>query len=109
MDEIKKKYANVILTKLNQELHESLLQMPNNKAPGTEGFQAEFYKEFLDVLAPVFYRIVIFVKDHQSLPANLNSANIILLLKPEKDPTMTSSYRPISLINAQTMLEDLFI
>lgn len=34
------------------------------------------------------------------LPPTMNSANISLLLKPDKDPTLPSSYRPISLINA---------
>ena len=74
--------------------------MPNNKAPGPDGFPAEFYKEFWEQLAETFYKMVTFIKENQLLPPNMNSANIILLLKPEKDPTTPSSYRPISLINA---------
>ncbi len=35
-----------------------------------------------------------------SLPQTLNEANIILLLKPGRDPVKCNSYRPISLLNS---------
>uniref|UniRef100_A0A3B3I4T3 Reverse transcriptase domain-containing protein n=1 Tax=Oryzias latipes TaxID=8090 RepID=A0A3B3I4T3_ORYLA len=108
---------NINLPKLNEdqitnldsplslsELHEALLLMPNGKAPGPDGFPAEFYKEFWEQLAPTFYKTVKFINESQSLPPNMNSANIILLLKPDKDPTSPSSYRPISLINADVKI-----
>uniref|UniRef100_A0A669EVM6 Reverse transcriptase domain-containing protein n=1 Tax=Oreochromis niloticus TaxID=8128 RepID=A0A669EVM6_ORENI len=81
------------------ELQEALISMPNNKAPGPDGFPAEFYKEFWTILAPVFYRTLLEIKEKGRLPSNMNSANINLLLKPGKDPVYPSSYRPISLIN----------
>uniref|UniRef100_A0A669D815 Reverse transcriptase domain-containing protein n=1 Tax=Oreochromis niloticus TaxID=8128 RepID=A0A669D815_ORENI len=81
------------------ELQEALISMPNNKAPGPDGFPAEFYKEFWTTLAPVFYRTLLEIKENGRLPSNMNSANINLLLKPGKDPVYPSSYRPISLIN----------
>uniref|UniRef100_A0A3B3HTW8 Reverse transcriptase domain-containing protein n=1 Tax=Oryzias latipes TaxID=8090 RepID=A0A3B3HTW8_ORYLA len=83
-----------------EELHKALTNMPSKKAPGPDGFPAEFYKEFWQILAPIFLRMTIEIKDNNYLPPNMNSANIILLLKPGKDPTSPSSYRPISLINA---------
>uniref|UniRef100_A0A669DGZ9 Reverse transcriptase domain-containing protein n=1 Tax=Oreochromis niloticus TaxID=8128 RepID=A0A669DGZ9_ORENI len=81
------------------ELQEALISMPNNKAPGPDGFPAEFYKEFWTILAPVFHRMLQEIKENGRLPPNMNSANISLLLKPGKDPVYPSSYRPISLIN----------
>uniref|UniRef100_A0A3P9JK99 C2H2-type domain-containing protein n=1 Tax=Oryzias latipes TaxID=8090 RepID=A0A3P9JK99_ORYLA len=108
---------NINLPKLNEdqitnldsplslsELHEALSLMPNGKAPGPDGFPAEFYKEFWEQLAPTFYKTVKFINESQSLSPNMNSANIILLLKPDKDPTSPSSYRPISLINADVKI-----
>ena len=73
--------------------------MPNNKAPGPDGYPVEFYKEFWTTLAPTFYKMLLEIKENQKIPPNMNLANITVLLKPGKDPTLPSSYRPISLIN----------
>jgi len=73
--------------------------MPNNKAPGPDGFPTEFYKEFWDILAPTFHRMLQETQDNGKFPVNMNSATISLLLKPGKDPMFPTSYRPISLIN----------
>ena len=43
-------------------------------------------------------------KHNSRLPATSNTASISLLLKPNKDPTQPSSYRPISLINVDTKI-----
>ncbi len=81
------------------ELQEALNSMPNKKAPGPDGFPAEFYKEFWAILATTFHRMLQETKKNGRLPPNMNSANISLLLKPGKDPVLPTSYRPISLIN----------
>ena len=73
--------------------------MPSNKAPGPDGFPAEFYKEFWTVWAPTFHKMVLQVKENGRLFPNMNSANIILQQKPRKDPLLPSSYRPLSQIN----------
>uniref|UniRef100_A0A8C6M2I9 Reverse transcriptase domain-containing protein n=1 Tax=Nothobranchius furzeri TaxID=105023 RepID=A0A8C6M2I9_NOTFU len=71
----------------------------NRKAPGPDGFPAEFYKEFWIILAPTFFKVVREIEESGRLQPNMNSANISLLLKPGKDPAFPTSYRPISLIN----------
>ncbi len=88
----------------SDELQEALNSMPNKKAPGPDGFPAEFYKEFWAILAPTFYRMLQETKENGRLPPNMNSANISLLLKPGKDPVLPTSYRPISLINVDTKI-----
>ena len=74
------------------ELHEALQHMPSNKAPGPDGFPAEFYKEFWTVLAPTFHKMVLQVKQNGRLSPQMNSANIILLQKPGKDPVPCAQY-----------------
>uniref|UniRef100_A0AAR2JRJ2 Reverse transcriptase domain-containing protein n=1 Tax=Pygocentrus nattereri TaxID=42514 RepID=A0AAR2JRJ2_PYGNA len=83
----------------SSEFYKAIQHLPNNKAPGPDGFPAEFYKEFWPVLEPTFFRMVTQIKNNHTISPNMNSANISLLLKPGKDPTLPSSYRPISLIN----------
>ena len=86
------------------ELEKALKLMPNNKSPGPDGFPAEFYKHFWSILTPLFQRVVTEITKTSRLPNHMNSAIISLLLKPNKDPTIPSSYRPISLINVDLKL-----
>ena len=39
------------------------------------------------------------IKENSRLPVHMNTATISLIPKPNKDPTLPSNYRPISLIN----------
>ena len=78
--------------------------MPNNKSPGPNGFPAEFYKHFWNSQSPFFNRLTDEIKQKSKLPIDMNTATISLLLKPNKDPTSPSSYRPLSLINTDTKM-----
>lgn len=82
-----------------EELFKALHSMPNNKSPGFDGLPAEFYKHFWDILSPLFIRLILDIKNTSAIPSHMNTAIISLLLKPNKDPTYPSSYRPLSLIN----------
>lgn len=82
-----------------QDLHKALVQMPNNKAPGPDGYPPEFYKHFWSLLSPLFFRTVIEIKNTSQIPPHMNTAAITLLLKPDKNPTQPTSYRPLSLLN----------
>lgn len=50
-------------------------------------------------MAPLFCRMVQEIKIKGKIPSHMNTALIRLLLKPDKDPTLPSVYRPLSLIN----------
>ncbi len=87
-----------------RELLKALNLMPNNKSPGPDDFPANFYKYFWNVLSPVFYRSISEIKQQSKLPSEMNTTTITLLLKPNKDPTSTSSYRPLSFTNTDTKI-----
>ena len=82
-----------------EEVIKSLHSMPNNKSPGPDGLPAEFYKHFWDILSPLFNRLIAEIKTTSTIPTHMNTALITVLPKPNKDPTLPSSYRPLSLIN----------
>lgn len=82
------------------ELHKAIQHMQTRKAPGQDGLPAEFYKELWTAIAPSFYRTVKDFKESGTLSPDINSANICLLLIPNKDPTLSSSYHPITFKNA---------
>lgn len=81
------------------ELYKALLQMPNNKSSGPDGFPAEFYKHFWHILSPLLYRLILEIQNTSQIPSHMNTSVISVLLKPNKDPTQPSSCRPLSLIN----------
>ncbi len=76
----------------NNQLKKALNNMPNNKSPGLDRFPAEFYKHFLDILSPLFYRVIAEIKATSTIPRHMNTAAMTPLLKPNKDPTHPSSY-----------------
>lgn len=78
--------------------------MQCNKAPGPDGFPLDFYKKFSVQLAPLLFDMYKESFEHGFLPTSLNQASISLLLKKNKDPTLCSSYRPISLLNADVKI-----
>lgn len=80
-------------------LMEAVLSMPNNKSPGSDGYPIEFYIQFWHLISPLFVRMVNEIKSSGNIPQKMNTAHISVLIKPYKDPTLTSSYSPISLIN----------
>lgn len=79
------------------ELSTALDNIPNDEAPGPDGFPAEFYKHFWPILESLFYQLTSEIQD--GLPASFNMATISPIIEPEKDPTLPGSYRPISLLN----------
>lgn len=83
----------------SSELQATADSMQSGKAPGPDGFPVEFMKHFWSMLAPLFLRMVTDIKSNGRITPNMNTAAIKLLLKPDKDPALPSSYRPLSLIN----------
>uniref|UniRef100_A0AAR2J9L9 Reverse transcriptase domain-containing protein n=1 Tax=Pygocentrus nattereri TaxID=42514 RepID=A0AAR2J9L9_PYGNA len=83
----------------SEEIIDSIKSFPSAKAPGPDGFGIEFYKKFASQITPLLLRMFIHSTKVGTLPKTLYAANISLLLKPGRDKTDFSSYRPISLLN----------
>ncbi len=79
-----------------QEVQEAITSMQSGKSPVPDGFTVEFYKAVAPLLVPILVKLY----NDSCLPPTLSEAFISLLLKKDKDPTTCSSYRPISLLNA---------
>jgi hypothetical protein len=90
---------NILTAEISEsEVFEAIKQMKKTKAPGPDGFPAEFYQQFWEViksdLMAMFARF-----QNGDLPLfHLNFGTIILLSKKE-NATQIQQYRPICLLN----------
>lgn len=82
-----------------EEIQQAVLNLSMGKTPGDDGFTSDFYKKFIDVLAPRLQTVYQDALKKGELPRSMRSAIITLLHKKGKDPQYCGSYRPISLIN----------
>ena len=83
-----------------QEFTDALKRMSKHKAPGTDGFPAEFYKTFWKDLKHFFYRMALESYDNGALPNTLKEGILSLIPKPLKPRDEVNSYRPITLLNS---------
>jgi mannosylglycoprotein endo-beta-mannosidase len=91
---------NSILTKnfTQEEIFEAISQMEHNKAPGPDGFPAEFYQYFWDVLKDDLMAMFTHFQNGDFPLYKLNFGVITLL--PKKDNAVQiQQYRPICLLN----------
>uniref|UniRef100_A0AAQ6AKY8 Reverse transcriptase domain-containing protein n=1 Tax=Amphiprion ocellaris TaxID=80972 RepID=A0AAQ6AKY8_AMPOC len=95
--EIQKEELSKPITR--SEILKIIQRLPNNKAPGPDGFNGEFYKKFSQILLSPLSEMVDSSFASGALPPSLLEANISLVLKKDKPPEECSSYRPISVLN----------
>lgn len=98
--QITQKGKNKLETPLTEEeVKKAISAMKTGKSPGIDGFPAEFYRKFTDVLTPFLTQVFHEAFEYGLLPQSFNQAIISLIPKGDKDLTDPVNYRPISLIN----------
>jgi hypothetical protein len=91
---------NQNLTKIftAMEVKQALDQMAPLKAPGPDGFSAEFYQQNWAIVGPEVCHAVLSFLNGAHMDGSINATNIALIPK-KKNPLCVTDYRPISLCN----------
>jgi hypothetical protein len=86
-----------------KEIHDAIFQMERNKAPGPDGFPAEFYQRFWEVMKhdimALFQQLFL-----GTLPLFKLNFGVITLLPKKENAVMIQQYRPICLLNVSFKL-----
>jgi hypothetical protein len=81
-----------------EEVKTTLFQMALSKAPGPDGFLAQFFQKHWEICGPSVAQVVTRIVEGTETSAEIN--NTILVLIPKvKNPVILSQFRTISLCN----------
>eukprot|EP00253_Pinus_taeda_P020055 PITA_20055 len=81
-----------------EEVEEAVKSMPNDKAPGPDGFTINFYKACWPTIKIEIWEVVEDSRRSGTIPKSLNSTFLALIPK-EEDATTPKKFRPIALCN----------
>lgn len=83
-----------------QELWAAIQSMPPNSAPGADGLTAGFYATFFSILSEPLLGVINSILEGHAKPASFAMGRVVLILKEGSPPNDPTSWRPITLLNA---------
>ncbi len=82
------------------EIMDSVKSLQSGKSPSLDGLGIEFYKKFANQITPLLHRLYSHSVASKKLLPTLYEANVVLLLKQDRDETDPSPYWPFAMLNS---------
>lgn len=82
-----------------EEIKAAIKQTKPNKSPGSDGLTHEFYRTFIDILAPILMKLFRRMEEKREVPESMGLGVITILYKNKGSTLSLKNYRPLSLLN----------
>lgn len=81
------------------EIKEAISELKGNKSPGSDGLPSDFFKSFVNELAPILLDLYREIEKEETVPRSMSMGIITLVFKQKGSKECLENYRPISILN----------